>query len=199
VVDASRVLVSAEQVTERSEVAERPEIAERPEAAERPEFAEWQEVSQPQAPPAPPAAPPAGPEAPLPAEAPVVISGSEIPAPGRIIVNGKEITIGDGAPEVFTTTGMPFPPDIPGNVYMLAKDGIWGFTLMVVAFPVFGFLKALVNRRAATQQALPSRDVTDRLHRIESAVEAMSVEVERISEGQRFVTKVLTERSSTPG
>ncbi len=182
-VDASRVLIGAVQAPER---AERPEVAER---AERPE------VNQPPAPPAPPAAP----GVPGPAEAPVIISGSEIPAPGRIIVNGKEITLGDGNPEIFTNTGMPFPSDIPSNVYMLAKDGIWGFTMMIIAFPVFGFLKALVNRRAAAQQALPARDVTDRLHRIESAVEAMSVEVERISEGQRFVTKVLTERSSTPG
>jgi hypothetical protein len=67
---------------------------------------------------------------------------------------------------------------------------------VLIAFPVFGFLKALVNRRAATQQALPSRDTTDRLQRIEAAVEAMSEQVERISEGQRFVTKVLAERSS---
>ncbi len=146
-------------------------------------------MAQPPAPPAPPALP----------QAPVIISGSDVPAPGRIIVNGKEITVGDGSGEIFSGSGMPFPSDIPSNVYNLAKDGIWGVTLMIIAFPVFGFLKALVNRRANTQQALPSRDLTDRLNRIESAVDAMSVEVERISEGQRFVTKVLTERSSTPG
>jgi hypothetical protein len=68
--------------------------------------------------------------------------------------------------------------------------------MMIAAFPVFGYLKALANRRASTQAALPSRDTTDRLQRIEAAVDAMSVEVERISEGQRFVTRVLAERSS---
>jgi hypothetical protein len=187
VVDASQVLLAAVQVAERPELAERPEVAER------------QEVSQPPAPPAPPAAP----GVPLPAEAPVVISGTEVPAPGRIIVNGKEITIGDGGADVFaSSSGMPmgpFPTDIPPGVQSLATTAIVGFCMMVAAYPFFGFLKALMNRRAAAQQALPARDVTDRLHRIESAVEAMSVEVERISEGQRFVTKVLTERSSTPG
>jgi len=175
--DASRVLMVA------TPVAERPELAERAARSELPA------VVQPPAPPAPPALP----------EAPVIISGSDIPAPGRIIVNGKEITVGDGSGAIFSGSGMPFPSDIPSNVYNLAKDGIIGFTLMIIAFPVFGFLKALVNRRANTQQALPSRDLTDRLNRIESAVDAMSVEVERISEGQRFVTKVLTERSTTPG
>jgi hypothetical protein len=36
-----------------------------------------------------------------------------------------------------------------------------------------------------------------RLERIEQAVDAIAVEVERISEGQRFTTKLLSERSST--
>ena len=39
-------------------------------------------------------------------------------------------------------------------------------------------------------------DVTSRLERIEQAVDAIAIEVERISEGQRFTTKLLTERAS---
>jgi hypothetical protein len=37
-------------------------------------------------------------------------------------------------------------------------------------------------------------DVTTRLERIEQAVDTIAIEVERISEGQRFVTKVLVQR-----
>ena len=37
-----------------------------------------------------------------------------------------------------------------------------------------------------------------RLARIESAVEAIAIEVERISEGQRFTTRLLTERHGAP-
>ena len=40
--------------------------------------------------------------------------------------------------------------------------------------------------------------VTSRLDRIEQAVEAIAVEVERISEGQRFTTKLLSEGKSAP-
>jgi hypothetical protein len=40
-----------------------------------------------------------------------------------------------------------------------------------------------------------SSDVTQRLERIENAIETMAVEVERISEGQRFTTKLLAERA----
>src|SRR6266568_6403506 len=36
-------------------------------------------------------------------------------------------------------------------------------------------------------------EVTDRLERIEQSLEAVAIEVERISEGQRFTTKLLSE------
>ena len=39
-----------------------------------------------------------------------------------------------------------------------------------------------------------SRDVMARLERMEQAIDSIAVEVERISEGQRFVTKIFTER-----
>jgi hypothetical protein len=41
-------------------------------------------------------------------------------------------------------------------------------------------------------------DLGDRLDRIERSVEAVAIEVERISEGQRFVTKLLAERETAP-
>jgi hypothetical protein len=52
-------------------------------------------------------------------------------------------------------------------------------------------------RRAASRDALrPGEPRGDgRLERIEQAIDAMSIEMERISEGQRFITKVLAERS----
>ena len=38
----------------------------------------------------------------------------------------------------------------------------------------------------------------ERLERIEQAIDAVAVEVERIAEGQRFVTKLLAERPKEP-
>ncbi len=51
-------------------------------------------------------------------------------------------------------------------------------------------------RRKERQAVRPPGDalIGDRLERIEQAIDAVSVEVERISEGQRFVTKLLSER-----
>ena len=44
-----------------------------------------------------------------------------------------------------------------------------------------------------TRQGLASSD--QRLARVEQAVESIAIEVERISEGQRFVTKILSDRA----
>jgi predicted TPR repeat methyltransferase len=41
-------------------------------------------------------------------------------------------------------------------------------------------------------------EISDRMAKLDNAVDAMAVEVERISEGQRFVTKLLAERGTTP-
>jgi hypothetical protein len=41
--------------------------------------------------------------------------------------------------------------------------------------------------------------VTARLERMEQAIDSIAVEVERISEGQRFTTKLLSERTAPPG
>jgi hypothetical protein len=47
----------------------------------------------------------------------------------------------------------------------------------------------------AGKPAIPP-DVTARLERMEQAIDSIAVEIERISEGQRFTTKLLAERVS---
>jgi hypothetical protein len=44
-------------------------------------------------------------------------------------------------------------------------------------------------------QIPPASDSAPRLERIEQAVDAIAIEVERVSEGQRFVTRLLSERN----
>jgi hypothetical protein len=67
---------------------------------------------------------------------------------------------------------------------------------MVVALALgIPFVRALARRweRESVRSQVPP-EVTARLERIEHAVEAVAIEVERISEGQRFTTKLLSER-----
>jgi hypothetical protein len=65
--------------------------------------------------------------------------------------------------------------------------------LLVLGIP---FVRALTRRwdRESLQPKVPS-EVLDRLERIEQAVDAVAIEVERISEGQRFTTKLLSDRA----
>ena len=48
--------------------------------------------------------------------------------------------------------------------------------------------------REAKQPPRLTADIATRLERIEQAVDAVAIEVERISEGQRFTTRLLSER-----
>ena len=52
--------------------------------------------------------------------------------------------------------------------------------------------------RAELGQARLPRESDVSLERLQQTVEAIAVEVERISEGQRFTTKLLTDRSIAP-
>jgi hypothetical protein len=57
----------------------------------------------------------------------------------------------------------------------------------------WAYIERLKLRQGANAKQLAAID--ERLHRMENAIDAMAVEVERISEGQRFTTKLLSERS----
>jgi hypothetical protein len=62
-----------------------------------------------------------------------------------------------------------------------------------------GAARAL-TKRAGRPAASPAAftETAQRLERIEGAVDAIAIEVERISEGQRFVTKLLSESQPAP-
>lgn len=58
------------------------------------------------------------------------------------------------------------------------------------------FVKARERRfELEAQRYAGDPDVTLRLDRMEQAIEAMAVEVERVAEAQRFTTRLLSERS----
>ena len=68
---------------------------------------------------------------------------------------------------------------------------------------VTGIIITLIKR--PSKQSLPAADVArrldeiaDRLARLENSVDSTAIEVERISEAQRFTARVLTERSAAP-
>ena len=73
---------------------------------------------------------------------------------------------------------------------------ITGILSVFVLSPLAIAYARSIWRRSSERPALKSAEVdliTRRLEDLQQSVEAMAIEVERISEGQRFVTKVLSE------
>ncbi|MFN8571680.1 MAG: hypothetical protein U0132_06435 [Gemmatimonadaceae bacterium] len=79
------------------------------------------------------------------------------------------------------------------------EDVILAFTmpLMVIVVAVgYPLVRALAKRWERQDALRTSAGDPERLARIEQAIDAMAVEVERISEGQRYVTRLLSEREA---
>lgn len=73
---------------------------------------------------------------------------------------------------------------------------VFGVFAMVLTPLVRAFAKRLEGGQARPAAIPP--ETAERLERIERAVEAIAIEVERISEGQRFVTQLMSERPKPP-
>ncbi len=84
----------------------------------------------------------------------------------------------------------------PGNFQFRSID-VTGiaivFTLFVLA-PIAFTVARLLWKRATSAPPKLDTETQERMRRLESAVDTVAIEVERISEGQRFVTKLLAER-----
>jgi hypothetical protein len=85
----------------------------------------------------------------------------------------------------------PFDPDAAmQNVTIVSTV----FTMFVLAPLAVAYARRLWRRGTAAVAELP-KVLADRLTRLDQAVDAIAVEVERISEGQRFLTKVMSDQA----
>jgi len=84
--------------------------------------------------------------------------------------------------------------DDPAKVLL----GFGFFATVAVVVRTVGTVIAAYLARQPESPALGAY-AEERLARIEQAVDAIAIEVERISEGQRFTTKLLSERTAAPG
>jgi len=77
----------------------------------------------------------------------------------------------------------------PEEVFVLG-----GIFMFVAILPIsIAYARRIWRRSAAAVVALP-HDIVERFTQIDQAVESIAVEVERIGEGQRFITRVLSEQ-----
>jgi hypothetical protein len=86
------------------------------------------------------------------------------------------------------------PPDPNLIVHEVFSWVIPGLVTIVLGFPIVRLITKWLEPRPVPAQELTN--ISGRLEKIESAVDAIAVEVERISESQRFTARLQSEQSS---
>lgn len=82
----------------------------------------------------------------------------------------------------------------PEEVFVLA-----GIFMFVVVLPlVIAYARRIWRRGAAAVASIP-QEIYDRFNRLDQAVDSVAIEVERIGEGQRFLTRLHAERGLGAG
>ena len=112
---------------------------------------------------------------------------------GDIDENGKQLT--SLQVERLSSTQPPFGgfnPNSAGRVVNSVPIAIV-FTIFVLSPIALSVSRMFWKRASVPRQLPPSADNSQRLERMEQAIDAISIEIERVSEGQRFVTRLLSE------
>ena len=127
----------------------------------------------------------------------VIITGRD----GRqIVVDPKVVNDEDEVANMVRTALAPPPVPEPqrgpsgGDVAIVSIIFPCLIVLMLIVWRIVATSK---RPGAAAARAVPA-DVADRLSRIEQAIEAVAIEVERISESERYSARLLTERLPQP-
>jgi hypothetical protein len=77
----------------------------------------------------------------------------------------------------------------------IARDIAIPVVFLISAFMMKIYLSHQERMKGLSITKLGRTSSDERLARVEQAVEAIAIEIERVSEGQRYVTKLLNERA----
>ena len=128
------------------------------------------------------------------------------PAPENVTVRDGHVLIRDRHGNIVQEINIPsggrgLPPDFPRDIPPRLENvfSMFFVTLAVIAIgiPLARAFGRWLDRRGQRAPAVPA-DVTVRLQRIEEAVETVALEIERISEGQRFTSRLMAEMRQAP-
>lgn len=109
---------------------------------------------------------------------------------GDIAETGRLIT--SAPPELLATSTAPTFVQFPSRGEP-SIDGVFALLIAVLVLQFILIVRTRTRRRGPTPDDSAVRDAAARLARLEQAVDAIAVEVERVSEGQRFVTRLLAD------
>ena len=96
-----------------------------------------------------------------------------------------------------TAPSASFDPSdlIPPQVVDMTYAFFLCVAVCVVGFPIARGFARLMDRKVQFK-GVAAPDLTPQLHQLQESVDAMAIELERISEGQRFTAKLLADRST---
>lgn len=117
----------------------------------------------------------------------------------RLSTLQDQLAQAQGAPRVaFAQQPPPFPTDVipPGAVEMTQMFFVT-VAVIAIGIPLARAFGRWLDRRGQPPAAAPA-SLEPRLDRMEQAIEAIAIEVERVSEGQRFTNKLMSEMRGLP-
>jgi hypothetical protein len=109
-------------------------------------------------------------------------------------VTSIENVVPPGTPEASVVPAREFIRglDVPPRAQNVAFAFLFTIGAMVIFTPIARAIARVIDRRSERPQ-IPAQ-VTAQLTQLTQAVDSIAIEVERISEGQRFTTKLLAEQ-----
>ena len=120
--------------------------------------------------------------------------------PAPIPVGGARVIVDRiGDRTIFTTTAVP--PDVMA-VITRTEETAFGIIGLLAIIIVLGPFARMIARRRGNQAEISTGGVNaqllqQQLQQLQQSMDAMSVEVERISESQRFQSKLLNDKRIT--
>jgi hypothetical protein len=109
---------------------------------------------------------------------------------------GRPVIVVPGTPPVtFGTGARSYPPEtIPPQVESISIAFFISVAAVIIGLPLMRAIARRIEKGTPVAAPIPA-EVRQQLQQITQSVDAIAIEVERISEGQRFTTKMLADKS----
>ncbi|HVF41318.1 MAG TPA: hypothetical protein VM939_15545 [Gemmatimonadaceae bacterium] len=103
-------------------------------------------------------------------------------------------------PPTFPGTAVPqFDPNqIPPQVESISIAFFAMVAVIIIGLPIMRAIARRIDRGTPPPQNVPA-ELREEIHQMSQSIDAIAVEVERISENQRFTTRLLTEKAKVSG
>jgi hypothetical protein len=88
--------------------------------------------------------------------------------------------------------------DVPPRAQHLAEEFLAAIVVVVLVGPILRAVIRRFERKAEMRPAPLPPNFEPTLRQLQDTMDAMSIEIERISEGQRFMAKVIGDREKVP-